>query len=92
MLMSILNRIAPIHLITILGLFVSLLIILEKPNSTDANSASSQQNPQEPKGIIATKPNLDISSRSLDKTIIWFCAGAFGYAAVYTIGKSISDK
>ena len=26
------------------------------------------------------------------KVIAWFCAGAFGYGAIYAIGRSISDK
>ena len=27
-----------------------------------------------------------------NKVIAWFCAGAFGYAAIYAIGKNIADK
>jgi hypothetical protein len=26
------------------------------------------------------------------KVIAWFCAGAFGYAAIYVVGKNIADK
>ena len=26
------------------------------------------------------------------KVIAWFCAGAFGYAAIYAIGKNIADE
>jgi len=32
------------------------------------------------------------NSMSVEKVIAWFCAGAFGYAAFYAIGKNIAEK
>ena len=46
--------------------------------------------------VIADNNNIiksDVSnSLSVNKIIIWFCAGVLGYAAIYTIGKNIAEK
>ena len=35
----------------------------------------------------------DSSSSLLGRKVVaWFCAGAFGYAAIYAIGKNIADE
>lgn len=36
--------------------------------------------------------NNNSNSFLAKKVIAWFCAGAFGYGAIYTVGKNISDK
>ena len=38
--------------------------------------------------FLTSVPN----SMSVERIIAWFGAGAFGYAAIYAIGKNIAEK
>jgi len=50
--------------------------------------------------IVFAKPEKYVNSESTvtskpvqeEKVILWFFSGVFGYAAIYTIGKYVSEK
>lgn len=67
--------------------------IASESNEKDSIDYNSDDKIKEDSKLITnSQKNLNLSSISLDKTIIWFCSGAIGYTVSYAIGKKISDK
>ena len=79
----------PERSIVLLAVLVNMIISLKMvftPNLKESTTSPTNN----PSPNIVQDSNLDsLQSR---KVIAWFCAGVFGYGAIYAVGKNISDR